>query len=78
MKVGDIVRIHDIDKCKFGCGEGMLKYEGKIAKVIKIYEEWTYDDGGEGWEAAYKLNIDKGRYIYSNNVLKSVGIIENE
>lgn len=78
MKVGDIVRIHDITKCKFGCGSGMLKYEGKIGKVIKIYNEWTYNDEG-CWETAYKLNIDKGRYIYSNNVLKrSVGIIENE
>lgn len=75
MKVGDTVKIHDIDKCDFGCPEEMKKYEGKVGVIIGAYADLYHD-------IAYRLSIDKGEFIYSENVLRKVkvssNVLENE
>ena len=72
MKVGNTVIVHDITECDYGCTESMREYEGKVGVITRVIRE--YDN------IAYKLNIDKGKYLYSENVLRKIysKLLENE
>ena len=74
MKVGDIVVVHDVEKCKWGCVDSMLKYKGKIGKIMRA-------DRQECGHMMYYIDIDCCKWSWCDNTLKLYNgskLLENE
>ncbi len=64
FKVGDLVIVHNVKRCRFGWVNNMLEYEGNTYKIDTVY--WS------GAHNCYVYRFENGGYSWSYNCLSLI------